>query len=113
MKYVLPLMGNAADADCGTDEGPDPSEFMAFDEEINAAGIVVGGFALEGPETGVRVSTRDAETVVTSGPFAESGEFVGGSYIIEVADIDEAIAWAEKSPGSSLGHIEIRPLADY
>ena len=113
MKYALLLMGNVADAECGADEGPDPSEFMAFDEEINAAGIVVGGFALEGPETGVRVSTAAAETVVTSGPFAESGEFVGGSYVIEVASIDEAIAWAEKSPGSALGHIEIRPLADY
>ncbi|SMX88789.1 YciI family protein [Brevibacterium antiquum] len=113
MKYALLLMGNVADAECGADEGPDPSEFMAFDEEINAAGIVVGGFSLEGPDTGVRVSTQFAETVVTSGPFAEGGDFVGGSYIIEVAGIDEAIAWAEKSPASTLGHIEIRPLADY
>lgn len=113
MKYALLLMGNIDDAECGADEGPDPSEFMAFDREINDAGIVVGGFALESPETGVRVSATATDTVVTSGPFAESGEFVGGSYLIEVADIDEAIAWAKKSPGAASGHIEIRPIADY
>lgn len=113
MKYALLLMGHAGDAECGADEGPDPSAFMAFDQEINEAGIVVGGFALEGPETAVRVSTTTAGAMVTSGPFAESGEFVGGSYVIEVADVDEAIAWAKKSPGAALGHIEIRPIADY
>ncbi|VEW10578.1 Uncharacterized protein conserved in bacteria [Brevibacterium casei] len=78
MKYALLLMGNVTDADCGEDGGPDPAEFMAFDKEITDAGIVVGGFALDGPEHGVRVS----DSVVTSGPFAESGEFVGGSYVI-------------------------------
>ncbi|GAA1849661.1 YciI family protein [Brevibacterium marinum] len=113
MKYALLLMGNVADAECGADEGPDPSDFMAFDQEINEAGIVVGGFALDGAENGVRVSNTGTDAVVTSGPFAESGEFVGGSYVIDVTDIDEAIAWAKKSPGASFGHIEIRPVADY
>lgn len=109
MKYALLLMGNVTDADCGEDGGPDPAEFMAFDKEITDAGIVVGGFALDGPEHGGRVS----DSVVTSGPFAESGEFVGGSYVIEVPTIDDAIAWAKRSPGSRAGHIEIGPIADY
>ncbi|VEW10576.1 Uncharacterised protein [Brevibacterium casei] len=51
MKYALLLMGNVTDADCGEDGGPDPAEFMAFDKEITDAGIVVGGFALDGPRT--------------------------------------------------------------
>jgi hypothetical protein len=113
MKYALLLMGRTDDPDCGETGGADPSEFMAFDEEITEAGIVVGGFALEGPELGVRVSGTDGDPVVTSGPFAEANEFVGGSYVIEVADIDEAIAWAKKSPAAKAGHIEIRPVADY
>ena len=113
MKYALLLMGNFDDAECGADEGPNPAEFMAFDQEINEAGVVVGSFALEGPENAVRVSTSGADPVVTSGPFAESGEFVGGSYVLEVADLDEAIAWAKKSPGAVAGHIEIRPVSDY
>lgn len=113
MKYALLLMGRTQDPECGEDGGADPAEFMAFDKEINEAGIVVGGFALEGPELGVRVSGSGGESLVTSGPFAESNEFVGGSYVIEVADIDEAIAWAKKSPAAKAGHIEIRPVADY
>jgi hypothetical protein len=113
MKYALLLMGRHNDPECGEDGGADPSEFMTFDKEITEAGVVVGGFALDGPEFGVRVSESDGESLVTSGPFAESNEFVGGSYVIEVPDIGEAIAWAKKSPGVRGGHIEIRPVADY
>ncbi|WP_309132497.1 YciI family protein [Brevibacterium sp.] len=115
MKYVLLLMGDHQDAECGDQSGPDPAEFMKFDQEITEAGVVVGGFALEGPETAVRVSadSESEELLVTSGPFAETGDFVGGSYVIEVADIDEAIAWAKRSPGARFGHIEIRPVAEY
>ncbi|WP_025778085.1 YciI family protein [Brevibacterium sp. VCM10] len=113
MKYALLLMGRTQDPDCGEDGGADPDEFMAFDQEISEAGVVVGGFALEGPEFGVRVSGSGSESLVTSGPFAESNEFVGGSYVIDVADIDEAIAWAKRSPAAKTGHIEIRPVADY
>lgn len=120
MKYVLLLMGKTADPECGEVEGPDPAEFARFDQEITAAGVVLDSFALEGPETAVRVGTDDApepavtsEPVVTSGPFAESREFVGGGYVIDVTHLDEAIAWAKKSPGARFGWIEIRPLADY
>ena len=113
MKYALLLMGRSGDPDCGETGGADPSEFMAFDKEITEAGVVVGGFALDGPEFGVRVSESSGEAIVTSGPFAESNDFVCGSYVIEAADIDEAIAWAKKCPGVRGGHIEIRPVADY
>lgn len=115
MKYVLLLMGHVDDPACGDEGGADPEEFFAFDQEISAAGVVVSSFALEDPEHGVRVSSDEAgDRVVSSGPFAEVREFVGGAYIIDVADIDEAIAWARKSPGSAPGgHVEIRPLAPY
>jgi hypothetical protein len=115
VKYVLLLMGHVDDPACGEDGGASPEEFFAFDEEISAAGVVVSSFALEDPEHGVRVgSDADGSRVVSSGPFAEVREFVGGAYIIDVADIDEAIAWARKSPGSAPGgHVEIRPLAPY
>lgn len=59
------------------------------------------------------MSGSGGESLVTSGPFAESNEFVGGSYVIDVADIDEAIARAQKSPAAKPGNIEIRPVADY
>lgn len=115
MKYALLLMGHTNDPACGDEGGASPEEFFAFDQEITAAGVVVNSFALEDPEHGVIVSSDDSgDRVVSTGPYAEVREFVGGTYVIEVADLDEAIAWAQKSPASAAGgHIEIRPLAPY
>lgn len=115
MKYALLLMGHVDDPACGEDGGASPEEFFAFDREITEAGVVVTSFALEDPDQGVSVgSDAQGERVVSSGPFAEVREFVGGGYIIEVADIDEAVAWARKCPASAPGgHVEIRPLAPY
>jgi hypothetical protein len=116
MKYALLLMGHINDPACGEDGGPRMEEFFAFDEVIKAAGVVVTDFALEDFSEGVVTVSSDAngERIVSSGPFAEVSEFVGGGYIIEVANIDEAIAWARRSPGSKPGgHIEIRPVAPY
>lgn len=115
MKYALLLMGHTNDPDCGDEGGANPEEFFAFDKEITEAGIVVSSFALEDPEYGAKVGTdTSGERVVSSGPFAEVQEFVGGAYIIDVANIDEAISWAKRSPGSKAGgHVEIRPVAPY
>ncbi|WP_110588831.1 YciI family protein [Microbacterium suaedae] len=115
MKYALLLMGHHDDPDCGEDGGADPEEFFAFDKEITEAGVVVTSFALEDQDQAVKVSSdASGERLTTSGPFAEVQEFVGGGYIIEVDGIDEAIAWAKKSPGSAPGgHVEIRPVAPY
>lgn len=116
MKYALLLIGHVDDPACGEDGGASPEEFFAFDKEITDAGVVISSFALEDPEDGgVTVSTDDAgHRIVSTGPFAEVKEFVGGVYIIDVPHIDDAIAWAKRSPGSAPGgHVEIRPLAPY
>lgn len=117
MKYALLLMGHVNDPACGEDGGATPEEFFAFDAEITAAGVVVSSFALEDPADGSAYvgSGADGEHVVSSsGPYAEVREFVGGVYIIDVADLDEAIDWAKRSPASAAGgHIEIRPVAPY
>ncbi|MEZ5085070.1 MAG: YciI family protein [Tessaracoccus sp.] len=115
MRYALLLMGHINDPACGEDGGANPEEFFAFDKEITDAGVVINSFALEDPDQAVYVgSGDDGERVITSGPFAEAQEFVGGTYIIEVENLDEAIAWAKKSPGSAAGgHVEIRPVAPY
>lgn len=115
MKYALLLMGHIDDPRCGDDSGATPEEFFAFDTEITDAGVVVTSFALEDPEHGAIVGTDDGgERVVSAAPLAEVREFVGGGYIIDVANIDEAIAWAKRSPASAPGgHVEIRPVAPY
>ena len=115
MKYVLLLMGNLADDRCGeTEEGPGPEEFIAFDAELEKAGVLAGGFALTDPEEGTSVTRADAEAeaVITAGPYAESREFVGGTIVLDVPSLDEALAWAAKCPGAIGGRVEIRPMLD-
>ena len=116
MKYVLLLMGNLADDRCGeSEEGPGPEEFMAFDAELEKAGVLAGGFALTEPEeaTSLSKASRDAEPVITAGPYAESREFVGGTIVLDVDSLDEALAWAEKCPGAIGGRVEIRAMLEF
>lgn len=116
MKYVLLMMGNLADARCGeTEEGPGEAEFIAFDAALEEAGVLAGGFALADPEEGTSVTraSADSEAVITAGPYAESREFVGGTIVIEVPTLDEALAWAAKCPGAIGGRVEVRPLVEY
>ena len=114
MKYALLLMGHVNDPACGEEGGASPEEFFAFDEEITKAGVVVSSFALEDERAVVHTDDSGERVVASSGPFAEVREFVGGVYVIDVADVDEAIEWARRSPGSAPGgHVEIRPLAPY
>ena len=115
MKYVLLLMGNLADDRCGeTEEGPGPEEFIAFDAELEKAGVLAGGFALTDPEEGTSVTRADAEAeaVITAGPYAENREFVGGTIVLDVPSLDEALAWAAKCPGAIGGRVEVRPLLE-
>ncbi len=112
MKYVLLMMANIDGPGC---EPAAKQKFIDFDDELNQAGVLAGGFVLDDPEhsTSVVKASREAEPVVTTGPYAETREFVGGTYIIDVANLDEALAWAAKCPGAIGGRVEIRPLVEY
>ncbi|MDV3294285.1 YciI family protein [Brachybacterium paraconglomeratum] len=115
MKYVLLLMGNLADERCGeTEEGPGVEDFIAFDAELEKAGVLAGGFGLTDPEEGTSVTRADAEAeaVITAGPYAESREFVGGTIVLDVPSLDEALAWAAKCPGAIGGRVEVRPMLE-
>ena len=114
MKYVL-LFG-------GTMEGIDQldadarAEALAAYEQSNrwfakysGAGKLLGGEELRGPSTATTVSRKDGRIVVTDGPFIESKEIIGGFAIIDVADLDEALAMAKEWPGT----VEIRPVVDH
>jgi hypothetical protein len=87
-------------------------EYWAFTEEVVGAGKFVGGDALEAPTTATTVRLRSGKTLTTDGPFAETKEFLGGYYILECADLDEALAWAAKIPSARTGSIEVRPVAN-
>lgn len=72
--------------------------------------IVGGGDALQGVETATTVRVRDGTTETTDGPFAETKETLGGFYILDCKDLDEAIEYAAKIPGAKYGSIEVRPV---
>ena len=84
--------------------------YMKFTEELQASGKMVGGEALEPTSTATTVRVRDSKTVTTDGPFAETKEQLGGFYIVEADNLDEAIEWAAKIPGAAYGSIEVRPV---
>ena len=87
--------------------------YRAFTEGIAASGVLRAGDALEGVATATTVRVRGGETVVTDGPFAETKEQLGGFYVLDCKDLDEALAWAAKIPTAKSGCVEIRPVIQY
>lgn len=84
--------------------------YMKFTEDLRGAGKMVAGDALEPTSTATSVQVRDNKVVTTDGPFAETKEQLGGYYIVEADNLDEAIEWAAKIPGAAYGTIEVRPV---
>jgi hypothetical protein len=83
-----------------------------FSAEALAADVMRGGEALHEAKTATSVRVREGKVLVTDGPFAETKEEFGGFYLIEAANLDEAIRWASKIPGAERGTVEVRPVAD-
>ena len=84
--------------------------YMKYDEELRTAGVVQGSERLQPTQTATTVRLRDGKASTTDGPFAETKEQIGGFYQIDVKNLDEAIAWAEKLPTATYGSVEIRPI---
>jgi hypothetical protein len=114
MKYMLLMYAGESKAS----EIP-PEELLAVQqawysllEEAKAAGVLISnnGFLSVANATSVRV--RDGKTLTTDGPFAETHEQLGGFFLVECQDLDDAIAWAAKIPTAKYGTIEVRPLWD-
>lgn len=90
----------------------DMNGYRAFNEATQAAGQYLGGEALEPTTTATTVRVRNGETVTTDGPFAETKEQLGGFYLIEAKDLDEATALAAKIPAAKNGCVEVRPIME-
>jgi hypothetical protein len=102
-----------------TTEGPRPSdadmqkmmtEYGAVTQEMRDKGAYLAGEALQPVATATTVRVRNGERLVTDGPFAETREQLGGFYMLECKDLDEALAWAAKLPGARFGSVEVRPI---
>jgi hypothetical protein len=82
----------------------------AYGDEMQKAGVVRGGAELQPTTTATTVRFANGRPTTLDGPFAETKEQLGGYYMIEVDNVDQAIAWAQKMPGMTDGAVEIRPL---
>ena len=87
--------------------------YNAFGQHITDRGAMKGGEALAPSSTATTVRVRDGRTISTDGPFAETKEVLGGFYLVEAADLDEAIGYAAMIPGAKHGSIEVRPVWDF
>jgi hypothetical protein len=85
--------------------------YQAFTEGIRQSGHYVGGNPLQPIDTATTIRVRNGKMSTTDGPFAETTEQLGGYYLIEAADLNDAIQVAAKIPGAQYGSIEVRPIA--
>jgi hypothetical protein len=115
MRYLLWIYGNEAEAMQMNKEEQDAisNEYWAYTNDIRASGVHKSGEALLPTTTATTVRVRNGATVTTDGPFAETKEQLGGYYLVNCKDLDEAIAWAAKIPGARTGSIEVRPIMEF
>lgn len=88
-------------------------DYFAFTSGVQASGQYVAGEALEPTAAATTVRVRQGKAVTTDGPFAETKEQLGGFYLIEAKDLNEAIAVAAKIPAARTGCVEVRPVIDF
>jgi hypothetical protein len=92
------------------------ASFQAHGEFIEAAGkagVHLGGEGLQPVATATTVRVRDDERMLTDGPYAETKEQLGGYYLLECKDLDDALDWAARIPEAKTGAVEVRPVMDY
>ena len=85
----------------------------AFSEAAGKAGVYAGGEGLQPVATSTTIRVRDDERMLTDGPYAETKEQLGGYYLLECKDLDDALNWAARIPEARTGAIEVRPVLDY
>jgi hypothetical protein len=110
MKYMLLLY---SDPGIAPEDVAEMGEWFAYTEALAAAGVLVSGDALHPVDQATTLRVRDGQRLVADGPFAETKEILGGYYLIDVADLDVALEWAEKVPLAPYGSVEVRPLVEF
>jgi len=87
-----------------------PETWYALMDEMKAAGVLVSNNGLSPVANATTVRVREGKALITDGPFAETHEQLGGFFLLDCKDLDEALRWAAKIPSAMLGSIEVRPL---
>ena len=115
MRYLLLIYGDESTyAQMSEAElAADMQQWMDYTAAITAAGASPGGEALQPTSTATSVRDDNGSPLVTDGPFAETREQLGGYYILDVENLDEAITWAHRCPASRHGTVELRPIQEF
>ena len=110
MEYLLLIYDNEKRFSNGYDPA-EISQYQTFGKQFGAA--IKGGNALQPTSTARTVRVRNGKPAITDGPFAETKEQLGGFYLVEAGDLEEATAIAAKIPGARFGSIEVRPIQKF
>ena len=115
MKYLCLIYENETEFE----QMPQPEiekimgEYFAFTDDIRRNGQYIGGNALQPTRTATTVRVRNGKLSTTDGPYVETKEQLGGYYLIEARDLNEAIQVASRIPGARLGGVEVRPVMEF
>ena len=112
MQYLLTLYAEEAGFQRMTKEQQQQgmAAYMAYTEALKQAGAYVGSNRLQPIATATTVRTVEGKTQVLDGPYADTKEQLGGYFLIDAPDLDAALSWAARCPGSQHGVIEVRPI---
>ncbi len=112
MQYMLMIYASEAEEDAipPAEMGAIMQAYGAYTEALTQAGVLRGGERLRPVTDATSVRVRGGKTEVLDGPYAETREQLGGYYLIDVPDLDAALAWAARCPTSAYGTIEVRPV---
>lgn len=108
MKYLVMIY---LDENQPADYGRISPEYEEYNRQLVDAGVRLDGNRLMGSASATTVRVRDDEELFTDGPFAEAREQLGGYFVLECENLDEALKWAAQCPGARSGAVEVRPLA--
>jgi hypothetical protein len=112
MRYTILIYETAADFTARTDERRKDAywgAYRAYTKALADAGVMAGGAALQPSHLATTIRPHDGKQRVQDGPYAEAKEQLGGYYIIDVPDLDQALGWAARCPAASAGAVEVRP----
>jgi hypothetical protein len=110
MKYMLLIYTDPTDSDPDTEAMY--GEYRVLAEELGQKGKMLGGDELTAADTATLVRVRDGERLVTDGPYSETKEHLGGFFLVEADDLDEAIGYAARIPGAHNGVVEVRAVVE-
>jgi hypothetical protein len=113
MRYLLLICTDETGVADPDEESAMMAEYVAFGGEMGQRGVLQGGERLRPTTDATTVQVRNGEVLTSDGPFAETKEQIGGYFLVDCKDLDEAIEAASKIPAAAEGSIEVRPIWEY